>query len=1255
MNDNNFFTHAHISCSPLLLHCIGADMDDASAPIDPQKSLFVFVLMPSQTTANIPNHSPFPIWNECSLMPWSSSSPRASLLSSHTHSAAAWFRRPVASLVCISCNDSDDFKRNFRLQLRAMVDPENSEPLAPEIVFVYVRPLTVDPESKGPARAIDAMRRELGTRGRERVVRIDPLVRPARSNTLMKGILRSSTVDRSDSLMRDGARFSAVEGIEDLLLCLERALSVSLERRIQAYGEEARQQLSSFRIESMDSSISIEGGRLDTYGETDMSSTQERSSIDNRAEMDAMMPSSSSSPEEKNRKMKEGDGSEVVATSVPSEDIRGSTVLDHGGAASDVVGSSSLTDESHTISSIAEVYLLKDSLAAMLESAGMLDDALLEYLELDTTLQKLYRKSCTMEGAGLSLNRKQDIHRVMRLLSTGGDEASLIFMQWANARKMVRRSCDQDSALVSSLILQQAVFSNLYRLLMKLKRYSDVLRHGLRLIENIRAMLEMEVGKEAAASWTFTVSVSLASAIFDCISDITRPSDMDASLVHGVSMNKTIEGPRSAELEATDLEPAHAAVSHAEKGAEGAHRSDKEEEIEATQWNIGPVRSTRPEDMATPLADVEESTAATGSMQHTSAAAHVIDETSELYNLLGKYYVNARWDLEQLGSSKGLKTPSFIPQLEAAASTLAASAHRGGSGGAVVNDVVNAASGPALASNTPSRSWDVQTTTPSRHSGDVRSSLVSARTPLDSDGEEVSSSDPSSLRAQHVLSTQDGDINDTTGLHNAYGSVQESQMDTVDLHHPNVDGEDAKSSDGENQRGVDTNDQRSKVETNEEKRDGSGSSRVMPTDSLPGSDIVNLQAVHSSHDLAVDETSFSKLDRKDTALLDHGSSRVSLDVEGRTSEPGHFRARSFGNPELNRQFNEDYGHSRSKSEKTGVYDAMPSQRDSGSESTSTPRLDRVSDARDEDDAPHIEVPALQKGTVVFQTPSRLIDVEGLLEDLTFLGTKNVVEVPATSAGDYRMEDFSDTIDCAVKDGLEMGPYHWRLRQALQSQGEFSDLWSAVSIAAAICFRRGGSERRSMLLRCHIADFYAERSQYEVASRLYEDQCRLAMKEGWFGIACTFLPKLVDCQARLMAEGLRASSAALISLLAMHQNDNSLKGSRNVTGIVAPYARKSLETAFSLFSLSAMPQSIGGSSPLPLPIPFKTWGSHGLPFDMIDFSTILNAYTTDFSRFNGSNIETDKHGRSSDPVGSTTSNKRHRHVSTSAGSVKTTWK
>ena len=126
-------------------------------------------------------------------------------LENHRKCSMSWFRLPFVNLVCFSCEDYEEYKRNFRLQLRAMVDPETRLATDPMPVFVYVRPSNVEENSKGPTRVLDAARRELVEKGGlERVV----------------------------------GYFSKENGLSEIVSAIKRAISVMIEARQLAYQNE---------------------------------------------------------------------------------------------------------------------------------------------------------------------------------------------------------------------------------------------------------------------------------------------------------------------------------------------------------------------------------------------------------------------------------------------------------------------------------------------------------------------------------------------------------------------------------------------------------------------------------------------------------------------------------------------------------------------------------------------------------------------------------------------------------------------------------------------------------------------------------------------------------------------------------------------------------------------------------------------------------------------------------------------------------
>ena len=52
----------------------------------------------------------------------------------------------------VSCEEGEEYKRNYRLQLKALAEAEGRPGVAPELLFVYLRPPSADPLARGPAK-----------------------------------------------------------------------------------------------------------------------------------------------------------------------------------------------------------------------------------------------------------------------------------------------------------------------------------------------------------------------------------------------------------------------------------------------------------------------------------------------------------------------------------------------------------------------------------------------------------------------------------------------------------------------------------------------------------------------------------------------------------------------------------------------------------------------------------------------------------------------------------------------------------------------------------------------------------------------------------------------------------------------------------------------------------------------------------------------------------------------------------------------
>ena len=235
-------------------------------------------------------------------------------------------------------------------------------------------------------------------------------------------------------------------------------------------------------------------------------------------------------------------------------------------------------------------------------------------------------------------------------------------------------------------------------------------------------------------------------------------------------------------------------------------------------------------------------------------------------------------------------------------------------------------------------------------------------------------------------------------------------------------------------------------------------------------------------------------------------------------------------------------------------------------------------------------------------PRNIIAIEELLEHEIY---RNAA---FSSHFDQGSTPQSDQVSPADSKGYF--PNHWRLKAAFTSQKAFSDLWCALSMAAAICFDFVGYKRRSLLLSCNVADFCASEGYYEEAIALYEDQCRVAIREDWLAIAAAYLPKLVDCQARISSPGLCLSAMNILNILISDDYGTLSQTNSNETKIQdirenLNAAGCSVEASFSLLSKAAKLSSVTLQMSQPS-LPSETG-------NFADFSAVLRASTMRFSR------------------------------------------
>lgn len=316
-----------------------------------------------------------------------------SMLYQYKKSPMAWFRLPFAELVCFSCDDYDDFKRNFRLQLRAMADVDSRLPTDPIPIFVYVQPTHLE-DSRGPLRVVDAATKELSD----------------------KNFPGSMVVHVAKNMF----------GIQDLIESIRAALFVSMEARSTAYHNEA---------------------------------------------------------------------SKIISTVVEPK------VSTNAG------------------NCLWELYLVKDSAAALFESAGMYQDAWMEYSEMEAMIEDKFAR---LTSSLSKLDQDNDLsicHSItIAQAQQNCSEASQMWHSWQRHRSLVSYLSIGSQATIREirtyidLVLMPSIVSHMVRILMKDSKRMEALEMCKRFIDKHRFILQKyETNHQCpaymTAVWTFAACI----------------------------------------------------------------------------------------------------------------------------------------------------------------------------------------------------------------------------------------------------------------------------------------------------------------------------------------------------------------------------------------------------------------------------------------------------------------------------------------------------------------------------------------------------------------------------------------------------------------------------------------------------------------------------------------------------------------------------------------------------------------------------
>ncbi|KAL4549831.1 hypothetical protein Ndes2526B_g04818 [Nannochloris sp. 'desiccata'] len=1023
----------------------------------------------------------------------SSFEPAVQKLQQYAYSALTWFRQPAASLVLISCNDAEDYKKNFRLQLRAMIDYEGRHPLSPEPVFVYIAPKpSPDVDPKGPGRVVDAMRRELGSRRRQRVARVD-VVAAAGAAAATNDPTNSATA----SINKDSSADDGLQGIDEVIMCLKAAIAASLEARISAYGEVVRQHMTA-----------LQAARPDVC--------------------------------------------------------------------------------------FSDLFLLKDSLAVMMEAAGLVEDSVREYLELEVAFQQVEQtkkqsseppsrlSSLSKSSDGLSepqtsLNNTSSLHARQLEFLNGGlqprkgiDEASGIWSDWRATRLSVqgiafsldRSTLESSFGATSSvptahnithgdttslLALRQAVFASQSRVLLKLQRYSEVLERGLAFFHNSFSTLAAHEGQTRSTSsgsskqspkffkeaWTFAGCISLAAAVAST-SSLSQQQQQQQQ-----QQQRRQEGKERA-----------GCVSHYYlKGLlDDVEGPSEKEATGVVDWRLGLPDTSYQEAL------VNNSR---GEFYSSSTTLAATASTRSMYCLLGQLYCAARAQLETLGAAHGLQPPDFKRSVVSSLSIIDAAARRG----------ATAISSPGAGyiedgSTSPRRTLHkARSMSPSRASVDlsVRSSFISAAAGGAAGGNHLAgfeSGDEASSLSVRIQNQQNSPFDD----------VQEN-MQTIDLA--------AAMSGGDGDRETDHQDNDSKEHNGSGIAIGAG---VATAETAPPFQQQQQEQQERRENLGPMAAAAMNAQSDQTTRATHEltSAQISADaaekgvelmpVASVTSFPPVVPPASPSSSPLAAGLSASH-HRRTN---TGTSTKTSLQTSETTSEVSTPRS--VSAASGSTAgvamaagataaaAAGIMTPGAANGTATATSVSSPQDagvalrkIERILDDLwaplldNKIGSGNIPSRRPSSSSSSMSASAKPTPTLARPSsaagneedtGNVWKPVHWRLRRALASQTAFSDLWEALTVAAAVCFDHGGRQRQTVQCRAEIADCLAAKGQLADAARLYEAQCRTALAEGWNLAASAHLPKLAACQAALQSAGLPHTAAALLKLTSSFSSPSS---------------------------------------------------------------------------------------------------------------------
>ncbi|KAL6779718.1 hypothetical protein ACKKBG_A13445 [Auxenochlorella protothecoides x Auxenochlorella symbiontica] len=278
------------------------------------------------------------------------------------------------------------------------------------------------------------------------------------------------------------------------------------------------------------------------------------------------------------------------------------------------------------------LFLIKDSLAVMLEAAGMYEDALREYAELDV---------CHADTAAQAQAWQQQAATPLPPDPEGPsaappDEVGPMWMPWPGIRRTALALPQ-----VPDFVMRQFLFASQARILLKLRRWTELAERGKGFIEAGRRLLERDVAAPASstlpATWAFAAYATLASAVLHAAREggAPRPSSPEARRRRGPALAAEPRGAAPARLggprAGAPVEPGEEAV------AVTSAASD-------VDWDLGPLPDER--------AGWRLQAGGPGQSQPPRRASGDAPAAPALHVALGSVFAAARAELDRLAAGR---------------------------------------------------------------------------------------------------------------------------------------------------------------------------------------------------------------------------------------------------------------------------------------------------------------------------------------------------------------------------------------------------------------------------------------------------------------------------------------------------------------------------------------------------------------------------------------------------------------------------